>query len=186
MMNHTYRNIRRRLSRTLLLTTTITLMSAAQPALASEHADSIIPKHEQEGLHLTLTGPAKSRGVTSIHKRAAVPLANEFPNGAIEYSALRAREITLAPNGQVALHQHQGRPGMAYILSGTIVEYRETEKGIETIEHSAGSIAYEKSGVAHWWHNRSDSDVKALVIDIVPVELTPPHHGKESHGKEKH
>ena len=80
--------------------------------------------------------------------------------------ALRVREITVEPDGVVAAHQHKQRPGVAYLVEGEILEFRNDAAA--PILRKAGEVVLERSGVAHWWHNQSDKPVKAIVVDIVP------------------
>jgi len=79
---------------------------------------------------------------------------------------LRAREIVIAPGGVIAVHEHNTRPGVAYILEGEIVEHRNDSD--KPVLRRPGDAAFERTGVAHWWENRSDKPVRALVVDIVP------------------
>jgi quercetin dioxygenase-like cupin family protein len=110
-------------------------------------------------------GPAANSGIESVKVLGTVPLAGEVEGAGGR--VLRARELLIAPGGVVAVHQHDQRPGVAYILEGEMTEFRG-EKA-EPIVHKAGSTALEWSGVTHWWENRSDKPARALVVDIVPA-----------------
>ena len=79
---------------------------------------------------------------------------------------VRVREITIQPGGRVAVHEHKDRPGLAYILSGEAVEHRAGVDGERVF--GPGRVAFEQDGVVHWWENRTDEPVRALVVDIVP------------------
>ena len=74
----------------------------------------------------------------------------------------------IAPGGVIAVHRHEGRPGLAYILEGEIIEHRNDAEG--TVLRRAGDVSFEKSGVVHWWENVSDARVRALIVDIVDAE----------------
>ncbi len=129
----------------------------------------VVPEHEREiARDLAATGPDANRGVEAVHALGALLLGGEFPG--LEDRQLRAREIVISPGGVIAVHQHEGRPGLAYILEGEIVEHRNDADG--PILRRAGDIAFENTGVIHWWENASDARVRALVVDIVPVEQT--------------
>lgn len=108
--------------------------------------------------------PSENKKIKEVKNLGFVALGTEFP--ALEGRNLRVRRITINPGGVVAFHEHQKRPGFAYILEGEIVEHRDSGKTV--INHGRGSISFEKTGVNHWWENKGTTDVVALVADIVP------------------
>lgn len=108
--------------------------------------------------------PSENKEIKEVKNLGVVALETEFP--ALEGRNLRVRRITIAPGGIVAFHEHQKRPGFAYILEGEILEHRDSGKNI--IKHGRGSISFEKTGVNHWWENKGTTNVVALVADIVP------------------
>ena len=77
---------------------------------------------------------------------------------------MRARVVTLDPGGVIAVHQHDSRPAVAYLLEGEVTEMRGRD---EAITYGAGQVAFEQSGLVHWWENRSDAPATVLVVDIV-------------------
>lgn len=114
-----------------------------------------------------MEGPLVTQGLTGVETLVALSLANEFKG--MEGQQLRARVLTFAPGAVVAVHQHEQRPGFAYILEGEMVEHRNDKK--EPVIRRAGEVAIEWTGVSHWWENESSQEVKALVVDI----LDPDH-----------
>lgn len=135
---------------------------------AAAHDDEpiIVPDAEREqAAELKASGPTENKGVESVRNLGEVDLTGEFesPDGRI----LRVREIVVEPGGVVAVHQHQSRPGMAYILEGKIVEHRDDSD--DPIVRKAGEVSFEKTGVTHWWENKSSGKVRALVVDVVPA-----------------
>lgn len=108
-------------------------------------------------------GPTQNIGIASVVRLGGVALASEFAG--MEGKELRVREITILPGGVIAVHQHDARPGAAYILEGEIVEHRND--ATSPITRVVGDIAFEKTGVTHWWENTSGAKVRALVVDIV-------------------
>lgn len=96
--------------------------------------------------------------------KALEVLGGEFDG--MQGRELRAREIVIAPGGVIAVHEHNTRPGVAYILEGEIIEHRNDND--KPIRRRQGDAAFERTGVAHWWENRSEKTVRALVVDIVP------------------
>ena len=98
--------------------------------------------------------PSSTNGV-SVMPLGTLDLSGEF-NGLRE-RVLRTRRITVAPRGSVAWHEHEQRPGVAYLLN------------VALIQSHAWDAVFESSGVLHGWRNRSAQSVTAVVIDIVPV-----------------
>jgi quercetin dioxygenase-like cupin family protein len=150
------------------LSLALTLLAAAPAAHA--HSNGVVPTKEQlppDGHHQS--GPASiTQGVLAIRRLGAQPLDHDFP--ALAGRELRVREITIAPGGSIALHRHDQRPGLAYILDGEMTERRGP--GFAPLVVRAGGVALESTGVTHWWRNEGKGPARALVVDIVP-EGTP-------------
>lgn len=139
-------------------------LCAALALASAVSAHELVPAREQAAAQrLLATGPAETRGVDAVRALGSVALAGEI-DGA-EGKILRAREIVLAPGAAIAVHEHQRRPGLAYILEGELVEHRNDADG--PLVRGVGAIAFERSGVVHYWENRSDRPARALVVDIV-------------------
>ena len=114
-----------------------------------------------------LAGPTQNKGIKSVTPIGAVALDGEFAE--TRGRQLRARELVIEPGGVVAVHRHDARPGVAYILEGEIVEHRNDQPQPQL--RKAGDVALEKTGVTHWWENRSQRPVRALVVDIVSTDI---------------
>ncbi len=139
-------------------------------AAAHESDNSVVPEKEKQiAQELKAGGPAASKGV-EVASLGDVSLEGELAG--VMGKIMRAREITILPGGVVAVHQHDGRPGLAYILEGEVYEHRNGETG--TVLRKAGAISFEKTGVTHWWENKSDKKMRAIVVDIVPAEPPKP------------
>ncbi len=139
---------------------TLLLCLAALPVAAHD----VIPEHEKEAAQRLLAdGPKETRGVESAAEIGSVPLDGEIPGA--EGTVLRARHFVLAPGAQIAVHEHQQRPGMAYVLEGELTEYRNDADA--PIKRGVGAAAFERTGVVHWWKNETDRPARALVVDIV-------------------
>jgi quercetin dioxygenase-like cupin family protein len=135
-------------------------------SMASAHEDHkhVVPETEYAiARDQKAEGPQVSKGIESIAALGSVSLEGELLG--VTDRILRARELVIAPGGVVAVHQHDGRPGMAYILEGEIIEHRSDME--EPVTRNAGTVSFEKTGLIHWWENRSDKPVRALVVDIV-------------------
>lgn len=152
-------------SKTRLLLNSFVLLLCSMVYADENQLNQVVPAAERErAAAQRLTGPTQNRGVESVTPIGHVDLEHEINN--IKGHVLRAREIVIAPGGVVAVHEHHARPGVAYILEGEIVEHRNDHP--EPLLRRQGDAAFEKTGVAHWWENRSNKKVRALVVDIVP------------------
>ena len=144
----------------------LVLSLVAHPGQAQPNR--VVPAKEQlpaEGHHQS--GAAKvTQGVLAIRRLGAQPLDQDFP--ALAGKELRIREITVAAGGSIALHRHDHRPGVAYILEGQMTERRGP--GFAPLVLRPGEVALESTGITHWWRNEGSLPARALVVDIVPVE----------------
>ena len=151
---------------TAVLSFALTLLAAPGQA----QSNGVVPAKEQlpaDGHHPS--GAASvTQGVLAIRRLGAQPLDHDFP--ALAGRELRIREITVAPGGSIALHRHDQRPGLAYILEGQMTERRGP--GFAPLVLGPGGVALEATGVTHWWRNEGKGPARALVVDIVP-EGTP-------------
>lgn len=153
--------------RVVLLARCLIFMFPVFTLSAHEANHDVVPEGEYATANkLGLEGPSETKGVAGVEKLGLINLAEEFPQ--MEGRQFRAREIIVDPDGVIAIHQHHQRPGIAYILQGEIVEHRSDQS--EPVVRKAGDVAIEKTGISHWWENKSGAVVKALVIDIIPVE----------------
>lgn len=157
-VRHSLRMIQR-IARPLLM---VTLFAGAVPA-HSQNQPAVVPPHEHQhrGQQVTVT-----QGVLAVKRLGGQPLGPDFP--ALRGRELRVRELTIAPGGSIALHRHDQRPGVAYILEGQMTERRGPGFAPQVI--GPGEAAFEGSGVSHWWRNEGSTPARALVIDIVPEE----------------
>lgn len=91
---------------------------------------------------------------------AEMPLAPEFAETGNRH--FRMRMLTLEKGGVVALHSHEKRPSVEYILSGHCTEFRD---GMEKV-YNAGDVVAADHTVNHWWRNDGDEPVVILAVDI--------------------
>jgi quercetin dioxygenase-like cupin family protein len=149
----------------VILAVSCLLLTACAATPTPTASPAVVPQHEhQHAQAQQAAGPAANRGVESVKVLGSVPLAGEIEGAGNR--VLRMRELIIAPGGVVAVHTHDQRPGMAYILEGEMTEFRG-EKA-EPILHRTGSVALESTGTTHWWENRGSVKARALVVDIVP------------------
>jgi quercetin dioxygenase-like cupin family protein len=80
---------------------------------------------------------------------------------------LRMRMVTIEPGGVFGpVHDHQGRPGIVYILQGTITDHRD---GVAT-DYGPGVGWPEDRTTTHWLENRETTPAVEISVDIVEHE----------------
>ncbi len=104
--------------------------------------------------------PKENKGV-SIGQTAVLDLGGQIDQ--VQGRQLRLRVITIEPGGVVGIHTHDGRPGVAYILRGTLTEHRE---GVGTKEWHAGDAWAEGKDVTHWAENRGPEPLVVVAADV--------------------
>jgi quercetin dioxygenase-like cupin family protein len=106
------------------------------------------------------TPPTVTQGV-KISPPTALDLTEELDG--VSGRQLRLRIVTIDPGGVIAVHSHNGRPGVAYILQGTLTEHRE---GSGVIERHEGESWTEGKDTTHWAENKGDASVVILAVDV--------------------
>jgi quercetin dioxygenase-like cupin family protein len=77
---------------------------------------------------------------------------------------LRMRRVTLAPGAVFGpVHDHIDRPGMVFILEGTITDHRN---GVAT-DYGPGVGWPEDRNTTHWLENRGTVAAVEISVDIV-------------------
>jgi quercetin dioxygenase-like cupin family protein len=77
---------------------------------------------------------------------------------------LRMRLVTFEPGAVFGpLHDHKDRPGMVYILQGTITDHRD---GTAT-DYGPGVGWPEDHNTLHWLENRGTTPAVEISVDIV-------------------
>jgi quercetin dioxygenase-like cupin family protein len=104
--------------------------------------------------------PEKPRGVT-VGKTSTLDLAGNLDD--IQGWQLRVRLIVFEPGGAVPLHSHQGRPGIATVIQGTLTEH---VPGSGIFQRNTGDRLIEDRNTVHWAENRTDSTVMVLSTDL--------------------
>ena len=111
-----------------------------------------------------VTAPAKNSGLGGDAPVGLVDLAaHKMPGSPSDYD-LRARMLTLAPGGGVAVHPHAGRPGIVLVVKGMVIEGRSNDQRVLR----AGEHWQETAETSHWFTNPSNSETAQLwAVDIV-------------------
>ncbi len=103
----------------------------------------------------------ETRGVT-VTLLSTVDLGPEIPGMAGRQ--LRMRMVTIEPGGVFGpLHDHIDRPGIVYILQGTITDHRD---GVAT-DYGPGVGWPEDRNTLHWLENRGTIPAVEISVDIV-------------------
>jgi quercetin dioxygenase-like cupin family protein len=80
---------------------------------------------------------------------------------------LRMRMVTIEPGGVLGpIHDHIGRPGVVYILQGTITDHRN---GVAT-DYGPGVGWPEDRNTTHWLENRGTIPAVEISVDVVRQE----------------
>ena len=106
----------------------------------------------------------ETKGVT-VKLLAALDLGTEIEGMAGRQ--LRMRMVTIEPGGVFGpIHDHKDRPGMVYILQGTITDHRN---GVSK-EYGPGVGWPEDKDTLHWLENRGSTPAVEISVDIVRQE----------------
>src|SRR5512146_137978 len=105
--------------------------------------------------------PSEPKGVT-VKILSTVDLGAEIEGMAGRQ--LRLRLVTIEPGGVIGpIHDHIDRPGIVYILQGTITDHRD---GVAT-EYGPGLGWPEDRNTLHWVENRGTTPAVEISVDIV-------------------
>ena len=104
--------------------------------------------------------PEKPRGV-SVGTTSTLDLAENLDD--FQGRELRVRLIMFEPGGAVPLHSHEGRPGIATVIRGTLTEH-VPGKGV--FERHTGDRLIEDRNTIYWAENRTDVTVMVLATDL--------------------
>ena len=103
----------------------------------------------------------ETKGVT-VRQLAALDLGPEIEGMAGRQ--LRMRMVTIEPGGVIGpIHDHKDRPGMVYILQGTITDHRN---GLAK-EYGPGAGWPEDKNTTHWLENRGTTVAVEISVDIL-------------------
>ncbi len=77
---------------------------------------------------------------------------------------LRLRALKAEPGAVFGLHSHKDRPAVAFVMQGTLTEYRE---GGYVKEHREGATLVEAKDTTHWGENKGTTPLVLMVADIL-------------------
>jgi quercetin dioxygenase-like cupin family protein len=106
----------------------------------------------------------ETRGV-AVELLATVDLGPEIQG--MEGRQLRMRMVTIEPGGVFGpIHDHRGRPGMVFVLQGTVTDHRD---GMQT-DYGPGVGWPEDQNTVHWLENRGTVPAVEISVDVVRHE----------------
>lgn len=112
------------------------------------------------GVAVGQNAPTDNKGV-KISPPTALDLGGEIDG--VEGRQLRLRVVTVEPGGVVGIHSHNGRPGVAYVLQGTLTEHVE---GGGVHERIQGESWAEGKATTHWAENKGGRPVVVVAVDV--------------------
>ncbi len=111
---------------------------------------------------MTIENPASDTQGVAVDLLSTVDLGPEIQGMADRQ--LRMRLVTLQPGGVFGpLHDHKGRPGVVYVVQGTITDHRD---GVAK-EYGPGAGWPEDRNTIHWLENRGTTPAVEISVDIV-------------------
>ncbi len=108
----------------------------------------------------TVQPEPETKGV-AVKQLAAIDLGPEIEGMAGRQ--LRMRMVSIEPGGVIGpIHNHKDRPGVVYILQGTITDHRN---GVAK-EYGPGVGWPEDKNTTHWLENRGMTTAVEISVDI--------------------
>jgi quercetin dioxygenase-like cupin family protein len=121
-------------------------------------------KYREESTMSNEQAAPETQGV-AVDSLATVDLGPEIEG--MTGRQLRMRMVTIEPGGVFGpIHDHKDRPGIVYILQGTITDHRN---GVAT-DYGPGVGWPEDRNTTHWLENRGTIPAVEISVDIVRQE----------------
>ena len=109
----------------------------------------------------TAAAPPPAHGV-SVELLGQVELGAEIPG--MEGRLLRMRMVTIEPGGVFGpLHDHFDRPGLVFVLQGTITDHRDGGSR----DYGPGPGWPEDRHTVHWLENTGTEPAVEISVDII-------------------
>ncbi|MGB5760669.1 MAG: cupin domain-containing protein [Acidimicrobiales bacterium] len=137
--------------------------SQGSPPITHRVGDSVatIPQRRKRGNMDNENTVPETEGVT-MDLLSTLDLGPEIE--AMAGYHLRMRMFTIEPGGVFGpLHDQRGRPGMVYVLQGTITDHRNGQ----TTDYGPGLGWPEDRHTLHWLENRGTTPAVEISVDIV-------------------
>jgi quercetin dioxygenase-like cupin family protein len=114
------------------------------------------------GTAVSQPAPPKETKRVVVETTATLDLAGEIEG--MQGRQLRLRVIKAEPGGIFGIHSHKDRPAVAFVMQGTMTEYRE---GGYVKEHREGATLTEGKDLTHWAENKATAPLILIVADIL-------------------
>ena len=112
------------------------------------------------GVAVGQNAPSESTGMRTSPP-AALDQGGEIDG--VEGRQLKLRMVTLESGCVSGFHSHNGRPGVAYVLQGTLSEHAE---GGGVHVRSQGESWTEGKAIMHWVENKGGNPVVIVAVDV--------------------
>jgi quercetin dioxygenase-like cupin family protein len=130
-----------------------------------ESGPKVTTSGEQEGSTMSDEQVVPETKGVAVEMLATVELGDEIEGMAGRQ--LRMRMVTMEPGGVFGpIHDHVDRPGLVYVLQGTITDHRD---GVAT-DYGPGVGWPEDRNTTHWLENRGTTAAVEISVDIVRHE----------------
>ena len=112
------------------------------------------------GVAVGQNAPAETKGI-KVGQTTTLDLGPELDG--VAGRQLRLRVVNFEPGAQIALHSHKDRPGVAYVIKGTLTEHVQ---GAGTHVRKAGDSWSEGKDTTHWAENTSGEAAVIVAVDV--------------------
>lgn len=112
------------------------------------------------GVAVGQNAPTQTKGI-SVGQTTTLDLGAELDG--VQGRQLRLRVVNFDPGAQITLHSHKGRPGVAYVLKGTLTEHVE---GAGTHVRKPGDSWSEGKDTTHWAENTGTEAAVVVAVDV--------------------
>lgn len=109
--------------------------------------------------------PATQSVGLTVQELDRLLLKEEYPHlSEVAKYQLQGRLLTVERDGRVGLVDHGARPGVAYVVSGTLLEHRSDRE--EPLVRRPGDLSLLSDGLWNWWENKSEDKAVLLVVEF--------------------
>lgn len=115
---------------------------------------------------------AQSTPSMEVNKLERFPLVHQVP--AMAGYDIRARRIIVPAGVKIEQHEHSQRPGIVYVESGSIVEFR----GEKARLLKAGDSLVEDQFTVHSYENQTTTDCVLIAFDLPKQQSSHAISGK--------
>ena len=133
------------------------MFTITKPTLVATNAVFLLAFHIAA---FAQTKPQTTQGIDAVVLQQ-FPLAAQVPS--MDGYELRGRRIVIAPKGTTLEHSHADRPGIVYVLEGSLSEYRHGKERVL----KQGDTWSEDADTIHWIENRSEKPAVIWAVDVV-------------------